>query len=411
MPKEIALFPKQLEFIKSQEREVLFDGGIGTGKTYVGAIWLAKMALTHKNSRWLMVARDANQLRNATKVEFEYVLNSLLGLKENVDYKKTQSPQLEYQFNNGAVVVGAGAHNYDSVFRGPSVSGILGDEVDYWKPEAFLAAKGRVRKYPELIRWVSSPKGFNHVYEDFYVRSDPSKKIIRATTYDNPTLSQEYVESLRKTYSPRMFEQEVLAKRLRLNAGCVYSEFKREVHVKPVRDILNPSDQLYFFTDYNISNYCGCYMFMRDGTVYVIGEEHLKFQGTREMAQKIKAKYPTRPIIVVGDSTGNNKKDVAINRTNYQIFQDHGLLTKHVHNPPVQSRIISAESNLYHNRVFIDDSCKTLIRDLELLAWKEDGKDIDKSDITLSHASDAFSYGLYYFLPTIKPQKSKIQFF
>lgn len=80
----------------------------------------------------------------------------------------------------------------------------------------------------------------------------------------------------------------------------------------------------------------------------------------------------------------------------------HGV-TKKVTNPLVLQRVISANSNFYHKRLVIDPSCKTLIKDLELLAWKEDGKDIEKT-IDLSHASDAYTYGTWFFMP-LKPAK------
>lgn len=234
-----------------------------------------------------------------------------------------------------------------------------------------------------------------------------TRKVITATTYDNPMLSADYVEDLRNSYSPRLFEQEVLGKRLRLNVGCVYDEFNREIHVRPCREKLLADTQLYFFTDYNIANYCGVYMFERDNVVYAIDEEHLTYEGTRVMAERIRDKYAKdRLVIVCGDSAGNNKRDTAADKTNYEIFEEvlgRGV-TKKVTNPLVYQRIISANSNFYHKKLVIDPSCKTLIKDLELLAWKEDGKDIEKT-IDLSHASDAYTYGCFYFLPVKLPSK------
>lgn len=404
MEKTVKLFSKQLEFFRLKERNAHLDAGIGLGKTTVLGLWLGTMVQEYPNTKWLLAARDIKQLRAATSVEFEWALNNWLGLEENVHYTKTWSPQLTYKFYNGSIVHGVGAHNYDTVFRGGNYSGLAADEVDYWKPEAWLAAKGRIRRPPELIRSVSSPKGYNHIWEDFF--ENKIGPVITATTYDNPTLSEAYIESLKKSYSPRLFEQEVLGKRLRLNVGAVYSEFDRTKHVRDCRAEWN-GEQLFFFTDYNISHYCGCYGFIREGVVYVIGEEHLEFQGSREMAERVFSKYPMA--IVVGDSTGNNKRDVAIDRTNYQHFTAAGLATKKFRNPPVQSRIIAAQSNLYHDKCIIDPSCKTLIRDLELMAWKEDGKDVDKSDITLSHASDAWSYMMHHFLPLKTNRQSKIR--
>lgn len=404
--KEIQLFPKQLQFYNLKDREALLEAGIAYGKSRVASIWLAEQTQKYSNTKWFMVARNYNQLRTAIDQEFEYYLHDVLGLVRGKDYQKTSGSPIVYTWRNGSIIYGVGAHNYDTVFRAGNYSGAWGDEVDFWKTDAVKALRGRIRAFPELIRFTSSPDGFNHVYEDFY--ENKVGPVINATTYDNPTLSHEYIQSLKKTYSPRLFEQEVLAKRLNLNVGAVYSEFDRSVHVQPCRDILEEKHQMYFFTDYNISHYCGCYMFEDKDTVYVYGEEHLEFQGSRVMAGRVKAMFPKRPVIVMGDSTGNNKRDVAIEKTNYEHFREAGLYTKSYRNPPVQARIISAQSNLYHKRVVIDPSCKTLIRDLELLAWKEDGKDIDKSDITLSHASDAFTYGLYFFKPLMTQRKSKI---
>jgi hypothetical protein len=404
---KIKLFEKQLSFIRKSDREVLLEAGIGYGKSMVASLWLAIMTQRYPRTKWIMAARDYRQLKTAVDEEFEYLLNHTLFMQRDKHYSKTSGSPIVYEFfETKSTILGFGAHNYDTAFRAGSYAGGWGDEVDYWKPEAIDAFRGRIRKSPERIRWTSSPKGFNHVHQDFYVNK--VGPVINATSMENPTLSEGYIENLRKTYSPKLFEQEVMAKRLNLTVGQVYDEFKREQHVRPCKDELKPSDQLYFFTDYNISNYCGVYMFKRGDIVYCIGEEHLQFKGTEELAKRIKAAFRNRNVIVVGDSTGNNKKDVAITQTNYQIFQRHGIPTKHVHNPPVMSRVITVQSNLHHNHIVIDPSCKNLIKDLELVSWKEDGKDIDKSDISLTHSSDGFGYGIHYFLPIKGKNDAKI---
>ena len=395
---DVPLFKKQLEFLNYKtEREVLFEGGIASGKSTVGAFWLVSQVLNHPKSTWLMVARDHGQLEDALVVELDATLE-LFHLIQDVHYTKTMRPRIQYKFCNGSIINGRGAHNYESAFRGPNYHGAWGDEVDFWKKEAVERLRGRIRRGVEQIRWTSSPFGYNHVYEDFYEKK--MGPIVRATSFDNPTLSPEYTQSLKQTYSPRLYEQEVLAKRLRLNVGAVYSEFDRNVHVKPCRDMLDQIREIYFFTDYNIAHYCGVYMAMIGDTIYAFGEEHLEYKTTRDMAQAVLSKFPDQLKIVVGDSTGNNKRDVAVTSTNYAEFQSHGLMTKPFSNPPVQSRIINANSRLHHHKLIIDPSCQNLIRDMEMVAWKDDGSDIDKrSDLSLTHASDAYTYGVWYFMP------------
>jgi len=406
---DIGLWNKQLKFMSMDCREILLECGIGYGKTFVGSIWSCTMILKNPNKIGMIVARDFGQFKKAVLPELTKAFQ-LFGWREGKHYKFNKVDNI-MEFWNGAKVFVASALNYDSSFRGPNVAWIWADEVDFYKPIAFQTMLGRLRVKPELLRCTSSPKGFNHIYDHFYTQANETKLVLNASTWENLNLSQSYIDSLRGSYSPRMFEQECGAVRLNLNNGAVFNEFNRELHVAPCAHLIKPTDQLYFFTDYNISNYCGTYMFYdkEKDISYAIAEEHLKFEGSRIMAQRVKAKYPERPIIVMGDSTGNNKRDVAIDRTNYQHFQDAGLLTKHFTNPPVESRIISANSNLYHSRCVVDPSCKNLIKDLELLAWREDGEGVDKSNIDLSHASDGWSYGDWYFHGVGKP-KQKVGF-
>ena len=63
--------------------------------------------------------------------------------------------------------------------------------------------------------------------------------------------------------------------------------------------------------------------------------------------------------------------------------------------------------DFYNLKIVIDPSCKNLIRDLELVSYKENGKnnEIDKSDQTLTHASDAFGYAVWEYLPLKAPSK------
>lgn len=398
----LRLWDKQYKFVTSEERDVLMQCGIGFGKTFAGAVWICLCLQKYKNCNYMIVARDVPQFKKAVLPELQSALK-IFNYDEGEDYEFNRANSTFYFKEENVTIFCVGAVNYDSAFRGPNISIMWADECEFYKKEAWTAMLGRLRKSPELLRCTSTPNGFNFVSDYF-----EGKTVLIAPTWENRTLSAEYVENLRKSYSPKLFAQEVEAKRLLLNVGAVYNEFNRERHVKPCRHLLTEKDQLYVFLDYNISHYCATYMFKRDNMVYCIGEEHLEYKGTREMAARIKAKYPKRTVIVVGDSTGNNKRDVAIDQSNYEIFRQNGLATKHHLNPPVQSRIICANSNFYHDRIVVDPSCVTLIKDFELVSWKEGGKDIDKSNLELTHASDGATYGIHFFLPLRDVSKYKV---
>jgi hypothetical protein len=63
-------------------------------------------------------------------------------------------------------------------------------------------------------------------------------------------------------------------------------------------------------------------------------------------------------------------------------------------NPPVKDRVNCVNALLRNqageSRLFIDEGCKELIKDLEQITW--DGASLDKSDGKRSHLSDALGY-------------------
>jgi hypothetical protein len=262
----LKLWSKQIEYINSSEKSVYLQCGVGFGKTYINCIFAALSVYKYPGISMMMVARDVPQFRKSVLPEFEKVL-SLFGLQEGSDYNYNRQ-SLHFLFWNNTKIYCVGASNYDSAFRGPNIGIIIADEVDYYKKEAWTTMLSRLRVYPELLRCSSTPNGFNHIHEFFEVNKTPNKKVIHAPTYENLFLSKEYVEMLKQDYSPKLYEQEVMAKRLNLSVGQVYDEFNRKIHVKECKDVLTASDELYFFTDYNIANYCGVYMLFKSVIIY-----------------------------------------------------------------------------------------------------------------------------------------------
>jgi hypothetical protein len=88
--------------------------------------------------------------------------------------------------------------------------------------------------------------------------------------------------------------------------------------------------------------------------------------------------------------------------TDYQIMQD---IIKPVDirikpNPLVINRINAVNAKLKNAKgeryLFINRNCKHLIRDFEQVTYKEKSRDIDKSDLNLTHISDALGYYIEY---------------
>ena len=116
---------------------------------------------------------------------------------------------------------------------------------------------------------------------------------------------------------------------------------------------------------------------------------------------------PYTKIQVYGDATGSGRQTAA-SRTDWQIVRD--FFKRYPYsveyrvassNPPVRDRTNCVNARLCNQagerRLLIHPDCKQLIHDLERVRWKSDVNgnmlaEIDKSDPSRSHASDALGY-------------------
>ena len=117
------------------------------------------------------------------------------------------------------------------------------------------------------------------------------------------------------------------------------------------------------------------------------------------MCEKIKELYPDRDIVVCPDMTGIKRTTSAtVGYTDIKILQKHGFRIKGKRNPFVRDRLNTVNNALSKNNVVILDTLTRLIRDLEQVVLTEYGE-IDKSNMDLTHISDAFGYLVFKQLP------------
>lgn len=406
MNQKIELFEKQLQFYNLKTREALLEAGIGYGKSRVASIWLAAQTQNHPHSNWIMAARDYRQLSTSIDREFEFYLHDIFGLKRNIDYRKTNGSPIEYHFlKSNSRIFGHSAVNYDTAFRAGNYNGAWGDEVDFWKPAAVKALRGRIRVWPEFIRWTSSPYGYNHVYDDFYEKK--LGPVVNATSFENPTLSQEFFNSLRDSYTERMFKQEVLAERLNITQDGIYYAFNRERHMGDVRH--NDFFPIYVGIDFNVLPMSAALFQIIDDKAVFFDEVYIsnRQSNTQEVCDIIKNKYGTEGVTFVPDSTGI-KSTTNANRSDIQIIKDSGFKVLNAHNPFRIDRYNVVNYLFEKNKIIIDNKLKALPNDFEKVSYKEGTNLVDDSDKMLTHISDGAGYGLFR---TMNPFKNKSKSF
>jgi len=399
----LKLFPKQLEFIQRPERIGLLLAGLGFGKSYTLAVYIVTKALIHPGSQSAMASRDHKQLILALDKEVRLVL-SQMGLIEGKHFSRTISPHLTYKFRNQSTIIGLSAENYDSAFRGVNLNFLVLDELGYYDELAFRTALGRVRLNPSQIRTGTTPKGFNFVHENFIEKPNKSSFVIKATTYDNPLLSSDYVESLRESYPQRLFDQECMAEFVDMSAEAAYYAFNKEFNVAKVEQ--EPDAQIYCGLDFNVSPMCSVIFQVIGNKIKVFNEIIIPDNAdTYKFGFLLKEHYGTN-VNIISDSTGSNRSTVG--PSNHAALRSLGFNLLPSKNPFVFDRVMMVNKMLQDKRILIDHKCGHLIRCLSKTTWNKSGKLDQTKDKTLTHSSDSLGYAVFKLFPPVPGKYSSV---
>lgn len=381
-----------MNFRKAVEKFTLFCGGLGGGKTYVGALWAIEMALKYPHCNGLITANSYSQLKKATLAKVFQLLTEL----EIEFVYKSQDGVLEI---GDATIFCLSMEKYD-LLRGIEVGWAWSDECAFYKEEAFNVLMGRIRDTRGPCQWkgTTTPNGYNWLYTFFVERPMPSSKVVFSTTMDNiENLTPGYVETLRGMYDSRLAAQELDGQFVNLNSGKVYHAFDRSKHLKQT---LVGRHLLWVGLDFNVHPLCGIFCIEKDGVIHVVDEIYLEDSNTFQAAKTIITRFPFHAMKIVADESGSRRK-TSSNTTDHEILRRAGLDLVKFKNPGVKDRFNNMNRLFQYNKIVIDPKCKKLVEDLEKLTH-------DNKDLMLSHISDALGYACWHLNPLKKPKRQPV---
>ena len=194
------------------------------GKTTL-AIDQMKARAAIPNSRIAYVAPTYQQARD---IAWEELRRDCRQAAESINESR-----LEIKLINGSIIVLRGWESIETL-RGQMFDLIVLDEVasmrNFWLHWQEVIRPTLTDRKGEGI-FISTPKGFNHFYDLFNLESgDKDYKSFHFTSYDNPHLPVEELDKARAELTEDRFAQEYLAD-FRKTEGLVYKEFNRERHV------------------------------------------------------------------------------------------------------------------------------------------------------------------------------------
>jgi hypothetical protein len=201
---------KALDSLESNEvNELVFGGGAGGAKSFLGCFWIIKSALKYPETRWIIGRAKLSTLKETTLNSF-FAVAKIQGMKADVHYKYNQQSKT-ITLNNGSVILLKDLFLYPSdpefdELGSLEITGAFVDECNQIVYKAWTILKSRIRykldEYgitPTILGTCNPAK--NWVYTEFYKphkdKALPkNKRFIQALLTDNPFISKHYKDNL-----------------------------------------------------------------------------------------------------------------------------------------------------------------------------------------------------------------------
>jgi PBSX family phage terminase large subunit len=366
----VLLFPRQMRFVKDTARFPAYVGGIGSGKTFAGAVKV--LARLDRRELGMVAAPTYSMLRDATQ-------RTLLGLMDRtgITYERHKA--------EGAIRIPASGHEIifrslddPEKVRGPNLNYAWVDEGSLVDRMAWSIVKGRVRVGVNPQAWLTcTPKGRNYVWEEWERDANPDHPLYRVRTDENPELPEGFAESLGYT---GVFAAQELGGEFVAFEGLVWPGFTRPTHVERVecagwRAVLG--------VDIGTRNPT-CVLVARgdEDRRHIESEIYRSGLSSEEIIATVEAECDR----VRADAIYADPSAAAYIET----WQRHGYPAKKAENDV--SFGIGIVATGFANGMTIDPSCVNLISEIESYHYPENKTDSDKPVKQFDHAVDCLRY-------------------
>lgn len=225
---------KQQEFFDNcNHRWNLKVGATRSGKTYADYFWIPKRIRNRVGKEGLVIILGVSKStieRNILEPMRSKWGESLVG--------RISSDNTCYMFGERVHCLGAEKVSQVAKIRGASIKYCYGDEVAEWNEEVFELLKSRLDKPYSCFDGALNPEGPNHWLKKF-LDSDADIYNQHYTIFDNPYLSEEFVQQLCKEYEGTVYYKRYIEGQWALAEGLIYPMYKdcfAEVSGGPAQD-------------------------------------------------------------------------------------------------------------------------------------------------------------------------------
>jgi hypothetical protein len=400
----------QTAFLSASEKDVLYGGQAGGGKSYALIIDPLRYC-SNKNHRGLILRRTMKELRELIDKSRELYPQAFKGSR----FKEVEKT---WFFPSGAQIMFGYLEKDADVyqFQGQAYSWIGYDELTHLATEfpwQYLASRLRTTDpdLPTFMRATTNPGGVGHHWvkkryidpapanETFIGNDGIQRKFIPATLHDNPHIAKDgQYEAMLKSL-PEVHRRRLLDGDWDINEGAAFSEFQPNKHVIPPFEI-PPHWERVKGVDYGYAAESCCLwgaLDPSDGTLIIYKELYEKGLTGDDLALKMTSfeKDERRSILGVLDTA-------AWNRVGYSGPTIGETLVKAGHKlrPADKNRIagkvqvherLKEDPTTGRPKMQIVSTCVNLIREFSSLMYdKTKPEDVDTK--MSDHAYDALRY-------------------
>ena len=267
--------------------------------------------------------------------------------------------------------------------RGRKYKRVVVDECEKAK-KLDIAWKGTIRAtltdYRGDAWFLSTPKFgatfFKELYKNYIKKGfEDEWQSWTFSTYDNPHMSKDEIDSARVTLDPIYFDCEYMALDVDLKGLRWAFAYDRDKHSgKPV---LNRNQEVHLSFDFNRNPICCSVIQHYDNKVRVLETIKLPTSNIYELCDHILVYYPNCLFMVTGDATGQGSS--ALVKDNISYYQ---VIKAKLNLSITQFKVPSVNPHIEQNQVLVNSLLANY--DVEIHDEKADGLHFDLANVKLS---------------------------
>jgi len=354
MKSKLSLLKHQKEFVLSKFKHTILVAGFGSGKTEA-AVAKAAYKLTSTSSKLNVGYYLPNYplINDIAVPRFQEFFE-----KHNIKYKYNSSEKV-FRTPYGKILL-RNMTKPETIVGYETFYSII-DEIDILPKSKAKAVFNKIiarnrqiddKGQKNSIDLVSTPEGFNFLY-NFAVKEATSEKfLIKAKTNDNPFLPDDYIQTLAAQYTIEELTAYINGEFCNLTSGSVYKSYDREKN-DTTREVL-PNESLYIGMDFNVQNMHAIVHVIDGGAMYAV-DEFCKVYNTSELCVLIREKYPNNEIEINPDASCKNRNTAGL--SDYDIILDDAYdfnVNIRRKNPEILNRVRSVNKSLEDGKYFVN---------------------------------------------------------